>query len=213
MGEQLERSWLAFTNAPFLFLGAVLALGLLAWAVIHFLYRNRIEALKEELDRERRENARLGSQASPVEPTNARVRSAAAVALMDKSSASEVTVKRKLRDSRVFLRPEVTPSLLLSFYEGRPAHQGNKMGEPYLGKWMRVSGRVKNVHSRGKRGWSVVMEREDLGLSHGNLAIQFERDEAPVVETLNLGDRISAEGRLEKLEPFWIWLDGGRLVE
>jgi hypothetical protein len=53
MGVNLQQEWQAVSGAPFLTLGAVLAIGAIIWAILHFLYRHRIEGLKEALERER----------------------------------------------------------------------------------------------------------------------------------------------------------------
>lgn len=51
MGIDIEREWAAVTAAPTLFLGATIVVGGLIWVALHFLYRHRIDGLKEDVER------------------------------------------------------------------------------------------------------------------------------------------------------------------
>lgn len=79
MGNQIQQEWATVSAAPFLTLGAIVVIGLAMWAVMHFLYKHRLDGLKEELDLERGANARLRtdldtlsskSQSAPPPPSS-----------------------------------------------------------------------------------------------------------------------------------------------
>jgi|GEM_PF-3832949 len=67
MAIDIEREWTAVNAAPTLFLGAAIVMGGLIWLVLHFLYRHRIDGLKEDIERLRH---RLGEGSKTPPPDN-----------------------------------------------------------------------------------------------------------------------------------------------
>jgi hypothetical protein len=53
MGNQLQAEWAFLTGAPLLSAAFVILAVAVVWAVLHFLYRHRLEGLREELERQR----------------------------------------------------------------------------------------------------------------------------------------------------------------
>jgi hypothetical protein len=51
MGIDIERQWAAVSAAPALFIGATFVVSGLIWVALHFLYRHRIDGLKEDIER------------------------------------------------------------------------------------------------------------------------------------------------------------------
>ena len=62
MGKQLQAEWTFVTGAPLLSVAFIVVATAFIWGVLHFLYRHRIDGLKEEVERVRA----LPSQPQPA---------------------------------------------------------------------------------------------------------------------------------------------------
>lgn len=82
IGSFLEQEWAVITVAPLTFAGAVIALGLLIWAAIHFAYKSRLESARGEIKNKDSEisllnrqlkqaNADIKAFQKPIEPKKA----------------------------------------------------------------------------------------------------------------------------------------------
>jgi hypothetical protein len=67
----LQTQWQAVRAAPLLYIAATAAIILLVWTILHFLYRHRIDGLKEDLGREERECGRLRHKLDELIASNA----------------------------------------------------------------------------------------------------------------------------------------------
>lgn len=59
MGNQIAAEWGNVSGAPFLFIGAVLLVGLGIWTFVHFIYKAKIERLEQDVRSEQAEVSRL----------------------------------------------------------------------------------------------------------------------------------------------------------
>jgi hypothetical protein len=91
---------------------------------------------------------------------------------------------------RVFLADSVTPKFLTSIYAGRTSVQADKAVEIYIGKWMKVSGSIYNVASRGPRRRQIHLNTKPA------VFLTFHGREAQT-DVLHKGDIIHAQGKIE----------------
>jgi hypothetical protein len=101
---------------------------------------------------------------------------------------------------------DVTPEYLTAFYKDRMDFEGAASVQRYLGKWMRLSGPLRNVEEETTFGLSwlqVTMQRsEPLVVMFFNDQKRFDR-----VKVLKRGDLISVLGRIHKVQRHGITLE------
>lgn len=221
MGNDLQTQLDAFKGAPLTYIAALIVVGLVIWAVCKFLYGHRIDGLKEELDRERRDNARLKEQlSSPVLHDQPRATKAAESQKLSKVVTAErpkesvpTLVKSGRPDpkGRVFLRENIDSVFLRSIYKRETEHHADQMIKPYIGKWMVIEGPVKDVSPSGE-GWGVRIDTSAPN-DFGHTSLYFEKSETPKIEILRKGDIVKAEGRLESANSMWIILRKAKLLD
>ena len=213
-GNDLQAQWDAASEAPFLYIGAIAAVALVIWAILHFLYRHRIDGLKDELDRERREIARLREgpgHRDPLPrgaPTQKKVD--AVVTAEDESPTSAADTGQI---DRVYLGKSITSKFLRDHFLDQTRHQALRAMQPYLGKWMRVKGTVRDVTSR-ELSWSVGIDdgSESSSSIGANIWIKFDKSAIPKLETLRKGDVVRVRGKLEEVSSLWVDLVDGELL-
>jgi len=118
--------------------------------------------------------------------------------------ASEPYVPRPQDADKVFLPPSVTGEYLVNFYTVETSAAAQAAVAIYLGKWMHVSARIRDVSldTGVNERWALVHLEDDV--RH----LVFQGDWIPRVESLRRGDMIDAIGRLDKVQ-----LHGVRLVD
>ncbi|HEY0113071.1 MAG TPA: hypothetical protein VGB59_07940 [Allosphingosinicella sp.] len=68
MGNRLQAEWANVSGAPLLFFGAVFLVGLGIWAFVHFIYKARVERLRQDVGSEQAEVARLRGKLAEASP-------------------------------------------------------------------------------------------------------------------------------------------------
>jgi hypothetical protein len=213
MGDNLQSQWDAVRSAPLLYLGAVIVIGGIIWAIIDRLYGGRMdgmnarmEGMKEELDRERRENERLRNAAAPPEPDTPAPSAKKAIAPLLTGAKPEKP------NERVYLSKDMDTVALRKLCADKTRHQADAVVRPYIGKWIRLKGPVHEVWPKDGGGWTVGLKIRARGELLGSTMITFEESETPKLEILNKGDVIRAEGRIARIEELWVTLDHGRVL-
>jgi hypothetical protein len=103
-------------------------------------------------------------------------------------------------DTRVFA--EITWRKLFRLYKRAGTDvQGKRVVAPYIGRWLRVSGRLQQVmdHSAGSSGLVSLKGKSGLSLWFGD-------DDYKRLEVLKPGSRIHVAGRIEEVWAIGIWL-------
>ncbi|MDK2747062.1 MAG: hypothetical protein KYX67_07070 [Brevundimonas sp.] len=97
---------------------------------------------------------------------------------------------------REFLPQEITWKVLSDKIEGRTSIQIDALTRTYAGKWMRVSGRIRDVVN--SHNWlSVSVKEEDS--EWDTVLGRFGLDEADRMAALNKNDWITFIGKVERL--------------
>jgi len=214
MGNDLQLQIEAFKSAPLVYIVALLTVGILIWAASKFLYGHRIEGLKEELDRERRETERL--RISSAQPASLATVSAKkperkqSATLANRQPAALIDLAPD-EQTRIYLGSNVTGGFLRAFYKNRTQHQGDQAIQPYIGKWMQVEGAVRNIYPR-RQNWDVLILNKGSDEVVGSAMINCVPSETAKLEILQKGDMIKAEGRVKRANANWIFLEQGRLL-
>lgn len=218
MGSDLETQWAAVKAAPLLYLGALIVLSGIIWWFIDMFYRNRIDGLKEDAGREERENARLLQkldEASRVGPPHQSalpipVRQEPPPVLVAEPPES-ITQKPPPEGERVNVPDGVTAIFLRAQYNDKTALEAGRLLAPYIGKWLRVSGKVFEVAHDEPISWSAAID-DDPNDSMATSMLYFEDGEAPKLEMLRRSVNISAVGQIAKVDRRMVRLDHCVLV-
>ena len=119
-------------------------------------------------------------------------------------------------EDRVFI--DVTPAYLVSLFEGHTHIQAAKLAEAYVGKWMKVSGRLGDVmRSEVAQTFSQVTFKRssvfDAGGEHFGVFMYFDGTWDDRVAVLRRGDSITVIGQLERVNRDGVHLGNCELVD
>jgi hypothetical protein len=103
---------------------------------------------------------------------------------------------------RVFVGPNVTLNYLSNLFAGRTSIEGNRLAQPYIGKWIRVSLNVSNI-SHHTNDILVLAEYEKFKLA----AMTFAESWVDRLSILTRGDKINAIGMIAKVALSTVDLD------
>jgi hypothetical protein len=113
---------------------------------------------------------------------------------------------------RVYVGEKVTPAFLRSFYRSGTWLNGDRAVQPYLGKWMRITAPVENVVREHRRFHVMVDTREGKELVTGT-SLLFPMSEQSKIEILQIGDVITAEGRIDSVGSMSIMLADCSIID
>jgi hypothetical protein len=213
----LQAQWEAVKGAPVLYVGAAVLIALAAWAVIHFLYRHRLDGMKEELDRERAEVTRLRGNPHPLGSDPA-VSAGTAAAPKKKNKVPHLpqVVLPPPKEGRPYVGENVTPTYLRGLYQGSTKLQGDNASVPYRGKWMRLSGAVYDVTPRGKGVFYVHIQYDRAeGVPYMETiasTMLIFNEGGDRVEILHKGDPITADGQIQSIDNMSLTLNNCELI-
>ena len=121
-------------------------------------------------------------------------------------AGSSDTWKREPQDySRNFV--SVTPRFLASLYRGHTKAEGDKLLDLYRGRWMHVSGTVKNAddfefggkHVTLQIGPGGFLDRVFGALTDTNVLAYFDSKWDDQIAALHAGDRITIVGNIDAM--------------
>ena len=202
---QIQSVWM-----PFVIAAAVVAW--LAYLAVQNRFQTRIEHLESRLSLRDDELSAVKRKMEEMPLELAREASAepptAAPRQPDPESAAiepaEPDVQRS--DGRVILGRSVTPELLIDLHMKHTALQADRLAAPYIGKWLRLQGKVGNVSTRSNEQICVALTLVPITsatlahpLAMTTTLLYFSPDAAPELETLQLNDEIAVLGKIEEI--------------
>jgi hypothetical protein len=116
-----------------------------------------------------------------------------------------------ISEQRIFVGSEITVNYLNSLREGRTGVQAQALINLYIGKWMRVSGRLGNVLSSGRNRCQVTLEYNPLKFT--DLFMMFSEEWRDHLSILTLGQNIAVVGKIEQVDYFGVHLTDCELVD
>lgn len=130
------------------------------------------------------------------------------------SSAPKQTVSeahpREVPPQRVFIPTDVTPQTLMGMFEGKTTVSARRLVQPYLGKWMKISGRFQNLGTLGSATYSV---RLSTRFDHAYLFYFSKESWEHQLELLQIGQQVALVGKVTKIDEWSIVLEDCELVE
>jgi hypothetical protein len=104
---------------------------------------------------------------------------------------------------------DVTPDYLIGLFDQHTSIQAQRLIEPYIGKWMRVSGKLRDI-SDHTYGSQLSFERSRLG---GNVYMWFRQpDRKDRLSVLRRGTRLTVLGQIQWVNNMEVNLDNCELI-
>jgi hypothetical protein len=107
---------------------------------------------------------------------------------------------------------DVTPEYLVGFFDAHTSMQASKLVEPYLGKWMKVSGPMGTVG-----GFTTFSQVAFAFGTFGSLPVYLWFRDRDVVENslsaLEKGDQITVLGQIDQVDAVRLQLDNCELID
>jgi hypothetical protein len=109
---------------------------------------------------------------------------------------------------RDFVGASITPEYLLGFFSEHTAIQASKLIEPFIGKWLRISGNLSQILSSSPDRAQLTFSGRGVGDDLASVFMYF-RDEGEVerLAILRRGDRLTVVGRITEINTVQIDLD------
>jgi hypothetical protein len=111
-------------------------------------------------------------------------------------------------EGRIFVGPSITPEYLLGLFEGHTSIQARKLIEPFIGKWLKISGNLDEVMSPSPNIAQVTFS--DRGFQ-GKLAsvYMYFRTKALIdrLATMRRGDSVVVIGEIRNVNSSHVELE------
>lgn len=120
------------------------------------------------------------------------------------TASVETTTTATGTSPRIFV--DVTPEYLASFYDQHMTIQANKLAEDYIGKWIKVAGRLGDVYPN-----QVVFAYKTFGVV---VFMYFDMNKwKDRLSILKRGSRIEVNGQIQRVNAFEVHLENCELID
>jgi hypothetical protein len=113
-----------------------------------------------------------------------------------------------LSDGRIFVSSTISPSDLRHLADNKTSLEAHSAVQPYIGKWMRVSGEVRNVHPPQRYGQLVTFS----GGSSSLILLLFDLKWKEHISMLRKGQAITVIGQIQVIDSDEVRLESCELV-
>lgn len=113
---------------------------------------------------------------------------------------------------RIWVSPDTTPTYLQNLRDGRTTREAEKLEQDFIGKWMKLSGVVFDVHEYGADSHITRVEVQQQGLIWP-VSLEFDEKWHGHVVVLRVGERIHAAGQIESVNRLGLRLQNCELVQ
>ncbi len=153
------------------------------------------------------------------------IANAAGHAKLDRVLSSRENLPARISAATVPLSPVPSPAYqerardfvpatameLTQLFVDHVSAQADKLIQPYLGKWLRVQGEVKDVFSLTDE-WGVILRMDrppSLGIS---TSLRFNQNEGTRLQMLPRGSMLTVIGQISRVERDSVWLHNCEIV-
>jgi hypothetical protein len=116
----------------------------------------------------------------------------------------------KIPEERTFVSSSVKLSTFQSLFTGRTRLEGDRLTQPYLGKWIKISGRLEDISKGFFNGININLE-----MPFPRYDVQIRFDEEPwfeKLETIQIGQKIAIIGKIDFITPYAFCLKDCELI-
>ena len=100
------------------------------------------------------------------------------------------------------------PEYLAGFFENRTNIQGTKLAEPYIGKWIRISGSLSNVYEYGD--FVVIFIHKPF--PSPTIEMYFGKEWIEHISVLKIGDDTKVLGKIKEISSGTVTLENCELI-
>jgi hypothetical protein len=108
---------------------------------------------------------------------------------------------------RIFV--DVTAQYLCNLYKDKTSVQGDALAALYIGKWIRVPGKVRNISTPSSRQIGIQIDEENTTQL---VAGYFDSDFKPIIATFTINQRVYFLGRIERINSSYVQLEDCELI-
>jgi hypothetical protein len=120
--------------------------------------------------------------------------------------------KRPQAPTRVYV--DVTPEELVGFFKNVTAMQGDRLVQPYIGKWITLSGPLGDILSSSPDHAQLTFADRGYGEEKVQVYLYFNvKKWVDRVAVLTLGKQITVTGRIDRVVSVWVDLKDCELIE
>lgn len=203
IAKWIRGEWAVIAQAPVTFLAAVFLLGFVIWRAIQWQHGSiighrdaEIASLKRQIESTKiDESARL---ARPGEPISAE----------PPFVAEHQSSTNSAKPPKVFVESVATPAFLMDLCSDKTTVQAQKAVEPYIRKWLKITGKVKNV-APTKYSYIVSLNYDK---SKMRIVWLFFRENTNLLDAFSIGDEITVIGWIESVKEFEVNLEDAELA-
>jgi len=149
-----------------------------------------------------------------------RVTSDVPTTLLHKNTIAAPEPPRKAAETqdRVFVGASITPEYLISIFREHTDIQGATLTAAYLGKWMKVSGSLRNVISTTPNLAQLTFERAEVPLTertwfdYTDFYMMFKKPWIDRLAIAKRGDNLTVVGQIERIDAVSVQLENCELV-
>jgi hypothetical protein len=94
---------------------------------------------------------------------------------------------------RVFI--DVSPAYLMDLYKNRTSIQGDALAAAYIGKWLVVTGRVRDIYGSVDARVALVYDKDDRFIS-----VTFTKEASEKVSQIEQGATITVRGEITNID-------------
>lgn len=166
---------------------------------------------------ERLQRKRVERERSQHGDRDAKTTAIMAISAAPTSLATRPEVREAEKEEKIFVGDGINPEYLLGFFEQHTAAQAQNATKDYVGKWMKVSGRVEQVSATYADFAQVTFGPKKVlsveWTDHITVYMHFRRTWKDRALILKRGEIITTIGQINRIETLVLQLDNCELVQ
>lgn len=115
-------------------------------------------------------------------------------------------------EERIFVGAHVTCKSLTGLFEQHMTIEANRLIEAYIGKWMRISGTLRDIAEPRSSGTVAAHLQVGPGPAVDLASLTFDKGWVGRLSMLQKGSEITAVGQISRVSPLYVDLDHCELV-
>jgi hypothetical protein len=125
---------------------------------------------------------------------------------MEPSAESRTAPVPAPQPQKIFI--DVSPAYLMDLYKNRTSIQGDALAAAYMGKWIAVMGKVRDIYSVSDALYAQIYDKDDSFVSAG-----FSKETSEKVAHITHGTTVTVRGKITAIDTMRVKLQDCDLTE